>query len=46
MKLMDTLFVILLVLKLFGLITISWWLVFTPLLIALVASLLVAIMTR
>lgn len=46
MKLMDTLFVILLVLKLFGLITISWWLVFTPLLIALVASVIVAIMTR
>lgn len=38
MKLLDTLFVILLVLKLFGLIAISWWWVFTPLLIAIGAT--------
>jgi len=46
MKFLDTLFLILIVLKLFGLIAISWWWVFTPLLIALGASILVAIMVR
>ena len=42
MTILDVSLVILIILKLFGLITISWWLVFTPLWVFIALILLIS----
>lgn len=43
MNILDVLFVVLVLLKLLGVITISWWLVFSPLIVGLLIGLIVLI---